>query len=77
MARLKGIVRIDRQDIVGKCLGKFEVVSYNSMKYDSTRGGMKMRHWYNCIRDGQMVVVQRGQILAGIGGKSNVNKNAQ
>ena len=57
--------RIDPQDIVGQCLGKFEVISYNGYKRVNTQGGVRVRHWYICIRNNHTVVIQRGQILRG------------
>lgn len=64
MARRKGQVVIDKNDIVGKCLGKYQVDGYSGMRYDQTAGGERLRHWYNCTRDGKTITVQRGQILA-------------
>lgn len=43
----RGTITIDKQDIVGKCLGKLEVISYAGMHYDTTRGGERLRHYYN------------------------------
>lgn len=73
MARQRGSIVIDTNDIVGKCFGKLEVVSYSCMKYDSTKGGLRLRHWYNCFRDGTLVVIQRGQILHSKGERHNGN----
>ena len=63
MARQKGKIVININDIVGKCFGKLEVVSYSGMRYDNTKGGPRLRHWYNCLREGVWVVIQRGQIM--------------
>lgn len=57
-------IRIDQQDIVGQYLGKYRVVSYSGMRYDITKGGPRLRHWYNCIdNNGRQKSVQRGQLL--------------
>lgn len=61
----KGKVRIDVNDIVGQCLGKYEVVSYSGFHYDSTRGGQRLRHWYRCLKHGnepECKDIQRGQL---------------
>lgn len=58
-------IRIDPQDIVGQCLGKFEVLKYNGNGYCITNGGARVRHWYVCKRNGLEVIVQRGQVLRG------------
>lgn len=63
-------VRINVNDIVGQCLGKYKVVGYQGMSYSYTKGGPRLRHWYKCI-DGKCrnKVVQRGQILRAKGGQ--------
>lgn len=60
----KGKVRIDVSDIVGKCLGKYKVVSYSGFHYDSTKGGQRLRHWYSCLREDkcERKDIQRGQL---------------
>lgn len=64
MARQRGQIVIDRYDIVGKCFGELEVVSYRGAKYDCTAGGERLRHYYNCIDGkGKNRIVQRGNIL--------------
>lgn len=66
MSRPKGSLSIDPQDIVGQCLGKYEVTSYDGSRYDHTRGGDRLRHYYNCIdSDGDNKVVRRSQVLKG------------
>lgn len=57
--------KIDPQDIVGQCFGKFEVISYNGYRRDNTNGGVRVRHWYECVRNNQQVAIQRGQVLRG------------
>lgn len=70
----KGTIWIDKQDIVGQYLGKYKVVSYSGMYYDNTKGGLRLRHWYNCARDNGIVkFVQRGQLLSKRGGTTNGN----
>ena len=62
--RKLGQIIIDPQDIVGQCLGKYEVVSYNGSRYSHTKGGDKLRHYYNCIdSDGENKVVRRSQVM--------------
>lgn len=42
----KGNVLINVNDIIGKRLGKLEVISYIGTKYEMTLGGERMRHYY-------------------------------
>lgn len=70
-------VRINVYDIVGQCLGKYEVVGYQGMRYSYTKGGPRLRHWYKCRykcinSDGYDKVVQRGQLLAQRGGQPEI-----
>ena len=59
----KGKILINVDDIIGKRLGKLEVVEYTGYSYDCTKGGMRMRHYYMCICDcGNTHVVQRSQV---------------
>lgn len=58
-------IKINPQDIVGQCFGKFKVISYNGYRHESTKGGVRIRHWYTCVRNNQTVAIQRGQILRG------------
>ena len=59
----KGKIRIDVNDIIGKCLGKLEVISYYGYTYASTRGGEKVRHFYNCQCEcGNVHIIQRGPL---------------
>ena len=39
---------IDKNDIVGKRVGKLQVIGYDSSWYDWTRGGKRLRHKYIC-----------------------------
>ena len=41
----KGKVLINVNDIIGKRLGKLEVISYVGHHYDATLGGDRMRHY--------------------------------
>lgn len=60
----KGKILIDRYDIIGKRLGKLEVLSYAGHRYDDTRGGQKMRHWYLCKCDcGTYKQIRRCQLI--------------
>lgn len=66
-------VRINVYDIVGQCLGKYEVVGYQGMSYSHTKGGPRLCHWYKCINsDGYDKVVQRGQLMAQRGGQPEI-----
>ena len=59
----KGKIRIDVNDIIGKCLGKLEVISYYDKAYSFTKGGERMRHYYVCkCKCGRTHIVQRAQI---------------
>lgn len=60
-------IRINVNDIIGKCLGKIEVVSYAGRKHEETKGGPKMRHFYvvHC-ECGRAKVVRRGQLTSEI-----------
>lgn len=58
-----GKIRIDVNDIIGKCSGKLKVVSYQGHSYSLTRGGYKVRHYYVCHCEcGNVHIVQRAQI---------------
>ena len=66
MANKKGSIRINVNDIVGKHLGKYYVVSYFGFHYTDTKSGQKLRHLYNCAtadEPGVIKVIQRGQLL--------------
>ena len=59
----KGKILINVNDIIGKRLGKLEVISYAGSQYDMTLGGMKMRHYYTVKCDcGVVKQVHRGQL---------------
>lgn len=67
MGAPKGKILIDKNDIIGKRLGKLEVVSYDHNWYDITEGGERMRHYYKCKCDcGEIVYVRRGQLTSEI-----------
>lgn len=60
----RGKILIDENDIIGKRLGKLEVIRYYGNGYDITEGGFRMRHYYECKCDcGKMPIVQRGPLL--------------
>lgn len=63
----KGKVLINVNDIIGKCLGKLEVISYEGNRYDFTLGGERMRHYYKVRCEcGTIKLVQRGQLTSEI-----------
>lgn len=63
----RGTVLINTNDIIGKQLGKLEVVSYNGNYYDNTKGGERMRHAYICRCEcGTVKSIQRGLITSEI-----------
>ncbi len=47
----RGQIRIDKNDIVGKRLGKLEVIGYSGNYYAQTNGGKRLRHFYVCECD--------------------------
>lgn len=67
MAIKRGKVLINVDDVIGKRLGKLEVISYGGHYYDKTLGGERMRHYYKVSCDcGVTKYVQRGQIKSEI-----------
>lgn len=67
MPRQKGKVLINVNDIIGKRLGKLEVIGYVGHYYDATLGGDRMRHYYRVYCEcGTTKIVQRGQLTNGI-----------
>lgn len=63
----KGNVLINVDDIIGKRLGKLEVISYAGKRYDVTLGGERVRHLYMVKCDcGAVKLVQRGQLVSEI-----------
>ena len=59
----KGKIRINVNDIIGKRLGKLEVIRYYGHAYSTTRGGDKLRHYYWCQCEcGKVHLTQRGQV---------------
>lgn len=63
----KGKILIDVNDIIGKRLGKLEVISYVGHYYDATLGGDRMRHYYRVHCDcGTSKIVQRGELTSEI-----------
>ena len=67
MGAPKGKILINVDDIIGKRLGKLEVVEYTGYSYDCTKGGMRMRHYYMCTCDcGTVKILQRGQLVSEI-----------
>ena len=63
----RGKVLINVNDIIGKRLGKLEVISYAGHYYDMTRGGERMRHYYRVKCEcGTIKIVQRGPLVSEI-----------
>ena len=59
----KGQVLINVNDIIGKRLGKLEVISYAGCKYMNTLGGEKLRHYYTVKCDcGTVKIVRRSTV---------------
>lgn len=59
-----GQIAIDVNDIIGKRLGKLQVISYAKNEYDTTLGGERMRHYYECECDcGTVKLIRRGQLV--------------
>lgn len=60
-------IRINADDIIGKRLGKLTVVRYVGYYRDQTKGGIKVRHLYECVCDcGRTNVVRRSPLLCDI-----------
>ena len=71
MSTQKGKILIDVNDIIGKRLGKLEVISYAGHRYTDCKSAtgqiQKMRHYYNVHCEcGINKMVQRGQITSEI-----------
>lgn len=65
MSKAKGKVQINVNDIIGKRLGKLEVMSYAGHNYEKTLGGDKMRHYYRVHCDcGTDKIMRRGQLVS-------------
>ncbi len=63
----KGNVLINVNDIIGKRLDKLEVISYVYSRYDHTKGGERIRHYYKCECEcGNVKIIQRGQLVSEI-----------
>lgn len=63
----KGKVLINVNDVIGKRLGKLEVIGYAGNYYDMTAAGEKMRHAYVVRCDcGTVKKVRRSQITSEI-----------
>lgn len=59
----KGQIAINVNDIIGKRLGKLEVVSYLGYFYRMTKGGERVRHFYMCkCKCGRTTIIQRGPL---------------
>ena len=80
MSNQKGKVLINVNDIIGKRLGKLEVISYAGHRYDATLGGDRMRHYYRVRCEcGTIKIVQRGELASetvhscGCGRRKNID----
>ena len=59
----KGKIRINVNDVIGKCLGKLEVIEYAGCKYSDTKGGLRMRHYYKCeCSCGRTTIIRRASL---------------
>lgn len=66
MGTTKGKILINVNDIIGKRLGKLEVMEYAGHVYDYTNGGAKMRHYYRVRCEcGDVYILQRGPLKTG------------
>lgn len=64
MTKRKGKVRVSTDDIIGKCLGKLEVISYAGSHHDTTKGGERLRHYYRVQCEcGTIKIIQRGPLV--------------
>lgn len=60
----KGKILINVNDIIGKRLGKLKVECYVGHRYDSTKAGIKMRHYYACSCEcGKFTIVRRCSLI--------------
>lgn len=62
----KGQIVINVEDVIGKRLGKLEVISYAGHKMVMTKGGGKMRHYYLVKCDCENYnTIRRSQVISG------------
>lgn len=59
----KGKIRINVNDIIGKRLGKLQVISYEGYRYDITHGGERVRHCYMVECDCGKTKIMRRNML--------------
>lgn len=65
--KTKGKITINKNDIVGKHVGKLKVISYHDSFYEFTKGGARLRHNYLCECEcGVVKPVRRGPLVSGI-----------
>lgn len=63
----RGTILINRDDIVGKRVGRLVVLSYDMCWYDDTLGGERLRHRYMCKCDcGTIKSIPRNMLKNGI-----------
>lgn len=59
----KGKIKINVYDIIGEQSGRLKVIGYKGFKYSSTKGGLRLRHYYICKCEcGNITIVQRGPL---------------
>lgn len=64
MNSLKGVIKINVDDLIGKRVGMLTVKEYAGYVYEDTKGGSKVRHYYICeCACGRKKKVRRGQLL--------------
>lgn len=64
MSKRKGKVRVNTKDIIGKRLGRLEVISYAGSHHDMTQGGERLRHYYRVQCEcGTIKIIQRGPLV--------------
>lgn len=64
MNNLKGVIKINVDDLIGKQVGLLTVKEYAGYVYEDTKGGSKVRHYYVCECDcGRKKKIRRGQLL--------------
>lgn len=64
MNNLKGVIKINVDDLIGKQVGLLTVKEYAGYVYEDTKGGSKVRHYYVCECDcGRKKKIRRSQLL--------------
>lgn len=64
MNNLKGVIKINVDDLIGKQVGLLTVKEYAGFTYEDTKGGSRVRHYYICeCACGKKKKIRRGQLL--------------